>query len=196
MSTGAGVTVAVVDSGVDTDNPHLNGAVLSGEDIYGLDSTNTTGTSDVQPHGTPVATIIAGREVEGSSLIGVAPDAMIYPVRVYYSEETREGEPGFLTGAGIAEGIRRATASDAQIIVVALSQYTDDPAIAAAVAEAQRRTKPASGASNMQDTTASGTPVVINIGTTQTRIRVGSQADANALAGVLAQLEAQKRVSA
>ena len=69
-------------------------------------------------------------------------------------------------------------------------------AIAAAVAEAQRRTKPASGASNMQDTTASGTPVVINIGTTQTRIRVGSQADANALAGVLAQLEAQKRVSA
>ena len=136
LSTGAGVTVAVVDSGVDTDNPHLNGAVLSGEDIYGLDSTNTTGTSDVQPHGTPVATIIAGREVEGSSLIGVAPDAMIYPVRVYYSEETREGEPGFLTGAGIAEGIRRATASDAQIIVVALSQYTDDPAIAAAVAEA------------------------------------------------------------
>ena len=137
IATGAGVKVAVVDSGVDTDNPHLNGAVLTGEDIYGLDPTNTTGTADVQQHGTVMATIIAGRPAEGSGLLGVAPDAMIYPIRVYYSTEVRDGEPGSLTGAGIADGIRRATASGAQIIVVALSQYTDDPAIAAAVAEAE-----------------------------------------------------------
>jgi len=69
-------------------------------------------------------------------------------------------------------------------------------ATSAAAAEAQRRTKPTTASPNMRDTTASGTPVVINIGTTQTRIRVGSQSDAYALAGVLTQLELQKRVSA
>ncbi len=69
-------------------------------------------------------------------------------------------------------------------------------AASAAAAEAQRRTKPTTASPNMRDTTASGTPVVINLGTAQTRITVSSQSDASALAGLLSQLELQKRVSA
>lgn len=56
LATGAGVTVAVVDSGVDRAHPHLVGRVLAGTDL--LDS-GGDGRRDCAGHGTGVASIIA-----------------------------------------------------------------------------------------------------------------------------------------
>ena len=64
QSTGKGVTVAVIDSGVDVDNPHLKDAVVPGVSYLQEDPTN--GTTDTYSHGTAVAGIIAARNVQDS----------------------------------------------------------------------------------------------------------------------------------
>lgn len=143
-ATGAGVRVAVVDSGVAADHPHLAGAVEPGLDVVGQDPADTTGTADAFGHGSAVAAIIAGRAVVGSALVGVAPEATIVPVRVYYSDETDvtdDPDPAAPAGTGpepgrIAQGIREAAGLDVEVIVVAMSTLEDDPDLAAAVDEA------------------------------------------------------------
>lgn len=76
-STGAGVTVAVIDSGVDASFGDLRGAVLPGFAV----GARGNGRQDVDPrlHGTRMADNIAGRGT-GFGLLGVARDAKILPV--------------------------------------------------------------------------------------------------------------------
>jgi type VII secretion-associated serine protease mycosin len=78
ISTGAGVTVAVVDSGVAA-HPDLAGRVLHGIDLV---SGSGDGSDDEVGHGTTVAGLIAGRSADGLGVTGLAPDASILPVRV------------------------------------------------------------------------------------------------------------------
>src|SRR5215211_1107205 len=78
LSTGAGVTVAVIDSGVDANHPDLRGQVLPGADFV---DRSTDGRKDVVGHGTTVASLIAGRGDE-DGVIGLAYRAKILPIRV------------------------------------------------------------------------------------------------------------------
>lgn len=134
LSRGRDVTVAVVDSGVDAGNTHLSGVTLPGRAVVG----GGDGRTDAEGHGTAVAGIIAAQPVEGSGLLGIAPDVRILPVRVYeLSSPQGPGSTPALPGvAPTAEGIRWAAQQGAKVIVVALSTSTDDPAMAAAVSEA------------------------------------------------------------
>src|SRR4051794_1266704 len=72
FSTGAGVRVAVVDSGSDAGHPQLKGQVLKGFDMLGG---GTEGTVDCISHGTAVASIIAARRQPGVGFAGLAPGA-------------------------------------------------------------------------------------------------------------------------
>jgi hypothetical protein len=81
---GQGVTVAVVDSSVGA-HPLLESAVLPGIDATGdrLPGYAVDGRLDADGHGTAVAGLIASRGADSSpSMIGVAPQSMILPVRV------------------------------------------------------------------------------------------------------------------
>lgn len=74
-SRGAGVRVAVVDSGVDRTHPALAGRLLAGYDFVDMDADPTETAANgslVHGHGTHVAGIIAA----------VAPEAQLLPVRV------------------------------------------------------------------------------------------------------------------
>lgn len=76
-STGTGITVAVVDSGVAADHPDLAGRIVAGHDfIYGGDDV-----SDGNGHGTHVSGIIAA-DANAIGTVGVAPSASIEPLRV------------------------------------------------------------------------------------------------------------------
>lgn len=77
---GKGVTVAVIDTGVDDKHPQLVGAVDAklGRDFI---SKKGDGTLDPVGHGTKVAGIIAARPVEGTGFVGIAPEATIMPIR-------------------------------------------------------------------------------------------------------------------
>lgn len=77
---GQGVTVAVVDSGVDASHPQLRGHVLRGFDLTGGD-VEPGADRDCFGHGTMVAGIIAAQPVPGTALSGIAPDVRILPIR-------------------------------------------------------------------------------------------------------------------
>lgn len=111
LSTGAGVTVGVVDSGVWAGHPDLAGAVLPGIDLYGR---GRDGRVDDGGHGTAMAGLIAGRG-HGSSdgVLGIAPGAKILPVRAF------RGGPTY-SDAG-PKSIRWAAEHGAKVINLSIS---------------------------------------------------------------------------
>ncbi|MFE3185528.1 S8 family serine peptidase [Streptomyces violascens] len=130
LAQGQGVTVAVIDSGVDATHPDLAGQVLSGTGFIG--DPKDTGQSDISSdsHGTAIAGIIAGTGTAqgGSGMIGLAPRAKLLPVRV--------GAQGAVTALALAQGIKYAADHHAQVINVSLGTPTPDPLLREAVAYA------------------------------------------------------------
>jgi type VII secretion-associated serine protease mycosin len=125
VTQGQGVTVAVVDSGVDF-SPQLAGRV-SAIDLTGQ------GPRDCVGHGTAVASLISATDARarGIPFYGVAPAARILSVKV------NTGETGF--SRLLAQGIRDAAAAGAQVINVSVQTAAGSPALRAAVAFALRR---------------------------------------------------------
>ncbi|MGW1195153.1 type VII secretion-associated serine protease mycosin [Streptomyces sp. NPDC002536] len=109
-STGTGVTVAVIDSGVDADVPDLKGQVLDGQDFSGQQGNART---DTDGHGTRMALFIAGTG-KGAGTYGLAPGARILPVRA-------SGTNNFKSGSlALASSIRYAADSDAKVINISM----------------------------------------------------------------------------
>lgn len=130
ITKGAGVRVGVVDSGVDSDNPHLRGKVFLGFDFV----RNVAGARfDCAPHGTPVASIIAGAPVDGTGFHGMAPDARIVPARVTDTDEIKGGP------AAIAAGIRYTVDNGVKVLNLSLTVFQDAPELKAAVEYAQEK---------------------------------------------------------
>ncbi|MDG4856951.1 type VII secretion-associated serine protease mycosin [Streptomyces sp. T-3] len=79
-SQGQGVTVAVIDTGVDSSHPDLTGQVLPGKDFSGAGDAH----GDEAGHGTGMAAVIAGHghgASKSDGVMGLAPKAKILPVR-------------------------------------------------------------------------------------------------------------------
>ncbi|MFB9909048.1 type VII secretion-associated serine protease mycosin [Allokutzneria oryzae] len=123
LTKGAGVTVAVVDTGVDGDVPQLAGRVLPGRDVT---SGRGGADDDCVGHGTFVAGIIAAAQVNGIGFAGVAPEATILPIR-----QSGDGKDG--SASGLAAGIRAAVDAGARVINVSAAAFYTVPELAAAV---------------------------------------------------------------
>ncbi|MCO6006303.1 S8 family serine peptidase [Actinoallomurus purpureus] len=81
ITNGKGVTVAVIDSGVNARLPELRGAVIPGADMdAGKGDGRTDFDTQENGHGTAMAALIAGQGA-GSGMVGVAPGAKILPIR-------------------------------------------------------------------------------------------------------------------
>lgn len=81
-SQGAGVTIAVLDSGVLASHPDLKDRLVPGYNIYG----NNTDVSDVCGHGTAVAGAAAASTNNATGVAGVAGAARIMPVRIAFAD--------------------------------------------------------------------------------------------------------------
>ncbi|WP_328719084.1 S8 family serine peptidase [Streptomyces sp. NBC_00247] len=110
VSTGKGITVAVIDTGVNPDTPSLSGQVLKG-----LDATEADGdeNDDYKGHGTTMAELIAGTG-NGGGLKGLAPDAKIIPYRIANTDFQHSNK--HVNARDSADAIRAAADSDARII--------------------------------------------------------------------------------
>ncbi|MEV5141129.1 type VII secretion-associated serine protease mycosin [Streptomyces syringium] len=129
ISTGAGVTVAVIDSGVDAKLHDLRGQVLAGEDFSGIVG---GAQSDYDGHGTSMAMLIAGTGMsqEGAGAMGLAPGSKILPLRVISSSAPATQT---LPGTAMSSAIRFAADSDAKIINISLGSPGEDPREAKAI---------------------------------------------------------------
>lgn len=138
-STGAGVLVAVVDSGVDADHPQLRrqGKVLPGQDFELVG--DLPGNFDCVSHGTAVASIIAGDPADGVGFAGLAPGARILPVRVTDRDLTEGGAPAALDPVVLARGIWYAADQGAKVINLSVSGGADSQYVRDAVAYAQSK---------------------------------------------------------
>ncbi|MGV9954238.1 type VII secretion-associated serine protease mycosin [Streptomyces cellulosae] len=126
---GAGITVAVLDTGVEADHPDLDGNVLEGKDLVGFGARE--GDEAWARHGTAMAGIIAGHghgPGNGDGVLGVAPEAKILPVRVILEDkDPARAKARSTRGSALAEGIRWAADHGADVINLSLG---DDSASA------------------------------------------------------------------
>jgi type VII secretion-associated serine protease mycosin len=137
IADGRGVTVAVVDSGIDTTHPQMRDAVAGGTDF--LDP-GGDGRTDCAGHGTGVASIIVGAPSSGVRFRGLAPRARILSVRVSELHEVEGKQEGRTVGAAdFGRAIRWAVDNGADVINLSVVYYRDDPAVRGAVAYAVGR---------------------------------------------------------
>jgi type VII secretion-associated serine protease mycosin len=135
ISTGKGIKVAVLDTGVNPDTSSLKGQVL-GDEVPQAVSYNAT--KDYTGHGTTMAELIAGTGA-GGSLQGLAPDAKIVPYRVV-TEGVKNSTDKEKTPS-VADAIKAAADSDARIITMSFGGDTMDPDEEKAVKYAQSKGK-------------------------------------------------------
>ncbi|MFB7106095.1 S8 family serine peptidase [Streptomyces hydrogenans] len=113
-TTGKGMTIAVIDTGVDPDTPSLKGKVLKG-----WDASDSKGdeTDDYDGHGTSMAELIVGSGA-GGGLRGLAPDAKVIPYRVANTDRQNEQA---VNAFDVQQAIKAAADSDAQIINLSIA---------------------------------------------------------------------------
>ncbi|WP_370381297.1 S8 family serine peptidase [Catenulispora sp. GAS73] len=118
---GAGITVAVLDTGVVGTRADLTGQVTTGPDLVG--GSEKPGDPDWGVHGTGMASVIAGHgHGPGGTqgVIGVAPAAKILSVRVIRDDESPDRGLLQASHTPISEGIKYAVDHGAQVISMSL----------------------------------------------------------------------------
>jgi type VII secretion-associated serine protease mycosin len=145
LTTGAHVTVAVIDSGVYPDVSDLTGSVQTGTDFTNLKTPRSN--PNWGQHGTWMASIIAGHgdgfdDLDG--ITGVAPAATILSIRVIPDTtdpgyKKYDGELESTIQKELAEGIRQAVDRHAQVISMSIGYSAPSPAVRAALQYAYSR---------------------------------------------------------
>jgi membrane-anchored mycosin MYCP len=129
LTRGSGVTVAVVDTGVDADHPQLAGQVVRSIDV------SKTGSNDCLGHGTKVAGIVAALDQRDRdrAFVGIAPRAKILSVKYTNQEHSNGADPN------LAKAIRTAVDAKGVRVINVSSTAPDTPDLRAAVTYAQSR---------------------------------------------------------
>jgi hypothetical protein len=149
-STGEGIVVAVLDTGVDIghvdldDNIWRNRGEIAGDgidndrngfvdDVHGWnfsDDGKGRKVMDSNGHGTHVAGLIAAEKGNGEGIVGVAPDARIMAVKVL-------GDDGSGSFSDVARGIDYAVENGARIVNLSLSGSSGSSSVRQAIARAE-----------------------------------------------------------
>lgn len=103
-ATGAGITIAILDTGVDGAHPDLAGRMVAGWNI----ADNNANTADVYGHGTKVAGAAAASLNNGLGVSGVAGGARIMPIRI-------SGTDGRASLSAMAQGLTWAADHGARV---------------------------------------------------------------------------------
>ncbi|MEU6118908.1 type VII secretion-associated serine protease mycosin [Streptomyces sp. NPDC047117] len=119
---GDGITVAVLDTGVDATHPDLKGQVLPGKDLIGFGAAR--GDKTWAGHGTAMSGIIAGHghgHDNADGVLGIAPEAKILPVRVILEDADPQRKKARTERSNaLADGIRWAADHGADVINLSL----------------------------------------------------------------------------
>ncbi|MFI2432030.1 type VII secretion-associated serine protease mycosin [Streptomyces sp. NPDC018693] len=134
-STGEGITVAVIDTGVDPNNADLKGRVLPGKD-FAPDEVPGDEHTDYDGHGTGMAGLIAGTGARGggNGAFGLAPGAKILPIRLPVGgTAANKAEGAKIFNTALAPAIRYAADQGAKVINISQAASQGSPQVTAAV---------------------------------------------------------------
>jgi subtilisin family serine protease len=141
QTEGAGVTVAVIDSGVNPDVSDLTGSVTTGPNLSGVRTSPANPNWGV--HGTWMASLIAGHGHDGggSGVIGIAPQSSILSIRVIpdrtdprYRAYSHEQE--VTIQQSLADGIDYAVRHGAKVISMSIGYGTPSGVVEGALLNA------------------------------------------------------------
>lgn len=121
VTQGAGVTIAVIDTGVDGTHPDLKGVVTGGADFSGIGAANGQSPVGVDgsEHGTMVAALAAGRgSAPNTGVLGAAPQASILSLSIGF------GVSSINSDDQIAAAVRWAVDNGADVINMSLTRNT------------------------------------------------------------------------
>jgi subtilisin family serine protease len=202
VTRGQGVVVAVLDSGV---NPHVSdlvGNVITGPNLSGVRTPPSNPGWGV--HGTWMASLIAGHgnppdgsAVDGSGIIGTAPDSKVLSIRVITdsadpNHRAYEHEPAAKGQRELAEAITYAVSHDAKVISMSLGYGEPSSPVRVALQDAYEHdvVVVASAGNSGDDASADGTgnapysfpadyPGVLAVGAVNSSNQVASFSSAN-----------------
>jgi thermitase len=120
-ASGSGVTIAILDSGVDASHPDLAARMVPGWNWYD----NNSNTSDVNGHGTLVAGAAAASMNNGTGVAGVAGTARLMPVRISDAN-------AYATFSTIAKGLTWAADNGARVANISYKVAGSSSVISAA----------------------------------------------------------------
>jgi hypothetical protein len=129
LSRGAGIRVAIIDTGVDTAHPDLVGRTLLTRNY--IDNDDAGFRND--RHGTQVAGLIAAASNNGIGIVGVAPDVRLMAYKACW--QASAGTAGRCNSFTIAQALADALTAHAQVINLSLVGPTD-PLLEALIAKA------------------------------------------------------------
>ncbi len=137
--TGEGITIAVIDSGIDLEHEDLADKVAAHTSCLGTggDPAKCSGSAqDDNGHGTHVAGIAAAETNNNRGVAGVAPGADLIAIRVLVNECTDAGCSATGTAGDVAAGIRWAVDHGADIVNLSLGGGTVEQILGCAFCEA------------------------------------------------------------
>jgi subtilisin family serine protease len=137
--TGAGITIAVVDSGIDLDHEDLSPKLVAQTSCIGAagDPARCQGDArDDNGHGTHVAGVALAATGNGRGIAGVAPDARLMAVRVLANDCNATGCTASGTAGDVSAGIRWAVDHGANVINLSLGGGTVQSALGCAFCDA------------------------------------------------------------
>lgn len=123
IAQGEGVTIAILDSGVDPTHPDLASSLVPGYNFYD----NNTNTVDVCGHGTPVAGSAAAITNNGVGVAGVAGKAKIMPIRIAYKDATTGNCYGYYST--MTSGLIFAADNGARVANISYSNVADSQSV-------------------------------------------------------------------
>jgi len=138
-STGAGVTIAIVDSGADLGHQDLASKIAGQVSCIGAngDPTRCTGSAqDDNGHGTHVSGIAAASTDNGLGVAGMAPSAKLLVVRVLANDCSSSGCTATGTSGDVAAGIRWAVDHGARVVNLSLGGGAIQSALGCSFCEA------------------------------------------------------------
>jgi hypothetical protein len=135
VSTGAGVRVAVIDTGAALDHPDLLGRVALARNL--VDDAASPG-MEPDRHGTGVAGVIAAVGNNHEGIVGIAPQARLIVLRACWPREAGGGDAARCNSFTLAKALAAALESDARIVNLSLGG-PGDPLLDKLLAELLRQ---------------------------------------------------------